>query len=87
MSRPPRISSSIRLRRSAAATFCAVASLLAASAIAQEEGLKTGPGREEAAVFENQIRPLLRQRCFDCHGSDAPQADLDLSAFADERRF
>lgn len=30
--------------------------------------------------FENEIRPILQERCVECHGEDDPAADLDLQS-------
>jgi len=37
--------------------------------------------KDSAPSFQQTIRPLLKQYCSDCHGSDGPEADLDLVAF------
>ena len=34
--------------------------------------------QQQFARFENQIRPLLEERCVECHGEDDPDRDLDL---------
>ncbi len=34
------------------------------------------------ARFENDIQPILENRCVDCHGTDEPEADLDLTSLA-----
>ena len=37
---------------------------------------------DDSRVFVSELRPLLRQYCFDCHSGDVIEADLDLSSFA-----
>ena len=34
---------------------------------------------EQAAFFESRIRPVLAERCLDCHSGDEPESGLDLS--------
>src|SRR3569623_624674 len=46
----------------------------ASSAIANEPE----PSREQAEFFEKQVRPLLAQRCFKCHGSEQQKGGLRL---------
>lgn len=48
-----------------------VAALLGALAI-------VGLGRADAGVFNNQVKPILSQHCFTCHGPDAKQRKADL---------
>jgi mono/diheme cytochrome c family protein len=38
----------------------------------------------EPDPFAREARPLLENYCYGCHGSDASEAELDLSAFPDE---
>jgi mono/diheme cytochrome c family protein len=35
--------------------------------------------------FPTQIRPILQQHCFKCHGPDKKKADVDFSTIADEK--
>jgi cytochrome c553 len=37
---------------------------------------------KDSARFEREIRPLLAEHCFECHGSNEPSAGLDLSSRA-----
>ena len=41
-----------------------------------------GADRESLALFENEIRPLLVQRCIKCHGPKKAESDLRLDAYA-----
>jgi hypothetical protein len=41
-----------------------------------------GADNESLAFFENEIRPLLVQRCIKCHGSKKAESDLRLDALA-----
>jgi hypothetical protein len=36
---------------------------------------------DEKQVFEQTIRPLLKQHCLDCHSTDKQQGELDLQRF------
>lgn len=36
-------------------------------------------------TFERDIRPLLAEYCFDCHGDKKQKADLNLASFADAK--
>jgi cytochrome c553/mono/diheme cytochrome c family protein len=36
-------------------------------------------------VFKKSVEPLLRKRCFECHGPDAEEGDLRLDTFAGMR--
>lgn len=38
--------------------------------------------RRQIAKFEDEIQPILEQRCVLCHGGDRPQSGLDLSSLA-----
>src|SRR5438094_4603017 len=53
-----------------------LALLLTAPARAQE---KT-PAPEQLRFFENQVRPLLAEQCFKCHGPDKQRGDLRLDS-------
>ncbi len=37
---------------------------------------------EHVKFFENQVRPLLAEKCFECHGEDEQNADLRLDSLA-----
>ena len=60
------------LRPGTTMTFIAIVVVLCGFAPAQSDG---------AAVehFERHIRPLFATHCAECHGGDAPDADLDLT--------
>ncbi|MBW3600309.1 MAG: DUF1592 domain-containing protein [Planctomycetes bacterium] len=51
--------------------------------IAEEEGVAERASPQSIG-YETQLQPLLRRHCFDCHGEEDPQGDLNLSAFGDE---
>ena len=35
-----------------------------------------------ARTFEQRVRPILEQFCFECHAEDRTEADIDLATFA-----
>lgn len=37
------------------------------------------------AVFEDNVRPLLKEYCFRCHGEEKQKGDVQLSSFYDKR--
>ena len=41
----------------------------------------TAPGAEKI-TYEDQVTPILRNRCFNCHNADKSKGDLDLSTFS-----
>ena len=36
---------------------------------------------DDAAVFDSQIRPLLKDYCLKCHSTEEQKGDLDLEVF------
>lgn len=59
-----------------------LALVLALPAAAEEPGDRAEPTAEQARFFEMKIRPLLAQRCFDCHGPDTQESGLRLDSLA-----
>lgn len=47
-------------------------SLIFFGAAAAVAGAHAEPTSSERITYENTIRPLIAQRCLDCHGDDAP---------------
>jgi hypothetical protein len=43
-------------------------------------------GEADDAAFKKQVAPLLQHSCLECHAGEEPEADLDLSGFADGSR-
>lgn len=41
-------------------------------------------GRAASPDFKTEVRPILERHCFDCHGSKATKAGIDLARFTDE---
>ncbi|WP_404307305.1 PSD1 and planctomycete cytochrome C domain-containing protein [Neorhodopirellula lusitana] len=41
---------------------------------------------EHAQFFENEVRPLLANKCFECHGVDEQEGDLRLDSLAEVLR-
>ena len=73
-----------RPRPAAAPTRFAAASYVAAGlfALAGSSAAAGEPAAEDAALrfFENEVRPVLVERCGDCHGPDAQEGDLRLDS-------
>ena len=38
-------------------------------------------GAAEKITYDNQVRPIFREKCFACHNSNKKTADLDLSTY------
>jgi hypothetical protein len=49
--------------------------VLSSSALAVDPIVATGP-----EGFNAVVKPFLTKHCYDCHGDDEPEGDLDLSA-------
>ncbi len=63
-----------------AAVVICLAPLWGSTALAQPP---TPPVPEADTLFVQQIAPFLAKHCYDCHGSDDPEADLSLVRFED----
>ncbi|MEC9094742.1 MAG: DUF1592 domain-containing protein [Planctomycetota bacterium] len=37
--------------------------------------------RLQRQLYQNDVQPLIKKYCHDCHGADAPEGDFDLSDF------
>lgn len=37
---------------------------------------------EQAKFFENEVRPLLVKRCYECHSADEASGELQLDSLA-----
>ena len=40
-----------------------------------------GAGKSDGELYKAEVRPLLARYCFECHGQDVTEADIDLSTF------
>ena len=60
-------------------TICFQSASIVSSLPAQDEQAL----REWGERFEEKILPLLKTHCLDCHGSDDPSGEFDLSSFTD----
>lgn len=61
---------------------CVIMMTVAASIV---HGVQADDGAvtaDQQAYFETHIRPVLADRCFDCHSQDNAESDLDLSSRA-----
>lgn len=50
------------------------------SAVATVAQDPPAPTEEQSTFFETKIRPVLAERCFECHSSEDPESGLDLSS-------
>ena len=55
-----------------------VAACAAATSLGQEQPPPALPAQQAHDFFESKVRPLLINRCGDCHGADAQEAELRL---------
>ena len=64
-------------------TFLAICGIAFASnaVLAQSDDLKTPPGftDQQLEFFENKVRPLLVDKCYDCHGPDSKPIEGSLN--------
>ena len=54
-----------------------------AKAKEEENEKKQQEDKEAADIFAKQIKPLIKNRCFDCHEGESAKAKLDLSVMED----
>jgi hypothetical protein len=59
-------------------TFIALAALADFTPVAADDTAQNTP--EQIAFFESRIRPVLVERCLDCHSGDEPESGLNLSS-------
>ena len=50
---------------------------------AEKEAEKASEDKANAAIFSKTIKPLFKERCYDCHSGDNTKGDLDLSVLED----
>ena len=60
-------------------TFCS-AGVISAAETAESKNAE--PSAEQIRFFENKIRPLLANSCYDCHNEDLQESDLRLDTLA-----
>ena len=72
----------IRLVAAPLAAWLAAHAVFFGPVVSAAEPATAGPAAAELEFFEKQIRPLLAQHCYECHGAKKSQANLrlDLSA-------
>lgn len=58
------------------AFFCSLVVVLAAGSVDAADEVS----KEQAAFFENDIRPLLIKRCFECHSAESEKGGLRLDS-------
>src|SRR5437762_646592 len=59
--------------------FASALGVLALS-LGLSDGLRAGGTDAGAVRFNRDVRPILSQRCFSCHGPDQKKAGLDLQS-------
>jgi len=57
--------------------YLTISACLLASLAARAQAAEQAP-----ITYADQIRPILRQHCFKCHGEDEQKSDLNLSTYA-----
>src|SRR5688572_7270142 len=61
------------------ASLAVIALLLSTQAAAQQEKPNATASAQRAITFEEQVRPILKVHCFQCHGEgDELEGGLDL---------
>lgn len=62
--------------------------LLAVAAVGGRAGADDSDAKQHAweESFEKDILPLLKTHCFECHGEDSPDGDLNLSRYTDGKK-
>ncbi|HTU26291.1 MAG TPA: DUF1587 domain-containing protein, partial [Pirellulales bacterium] len=72
----------------AALGICAcLATIARADALAEDFGTDTLPAPAAVEAFRTQVRPLLEQYCFRCHGGAEPKGDLALDKIDDPQQL
>ena len=61
---------------------CLALLILLPGAAAPARAAAAEPSPAEAEFFEKEVRPLLVERCWKCHGESKPRADLRLTSRA-----
>jgi WD40 repeat protein len=65
------------LKRTAFSSYC-----LAVCASLLLSGASVFAADEKPVTFDDDVKPILRQYCWKCHGEDKQESDLNLQAFA-----
>ncbi|WP_437187560.1 PSD1 and planctomycete cytochrome C domain-containing protein [Planctomicrobium sp. SH668] len=68
-----------RLTAIAVLVFC---SLVFNCELCSSVAIASGPSEEDVKFFENKIRPLLIEKCADCHGADTQESGLRMDTYA-----
>ncbi len=51
---------------------------------AEKDAEKASEDKANAAIFSKTIKPLFKERCYDCHSGDSTKGDLDLSVLEND---
>jgi len=56
--------------------------LLMATTVSAADAKKPAPGAKASKVtYEEHVRPILKARCFSCHGPNKKEGDLDMTTY------
>src|SRR5687767_8229477 len=66
-------------RKEAHAPLSLIAIICAVAAMAMGRATAAEPTKAELEFFENKIRPILAERCYQCHSHESPKLKGGLS--------
>ena len=55
--------------------------LVIATTVSAADKKKPTPGKKAKVTYEDHVRPILKARCFTCHGPNKKEGDLDLTTY------
>jgi hypothetical protein len=61
---------------------CVLASMLLAPTFARADDNKSTAGKGPKVTYEDNVKPIFREKCFACHNTEKKTAGLDLTNYA-----